>query len=99
MANTSRNWLKKLKPRWKLSCPSCTTVAPLTTSTLGTPASAVRIRCTRTPWDTPGSAEIWMASILPGWASSFSATGSVKKTNDAPAGLSADPNLPMPASV
>ncbi len=40
-----------------------------------------------------------MASIFPGWASSLSATGSVKKTSDAPAGLSAEPNLPMPARV
>ena len=38
-----------------------------------------------------------MESTLPGWASSFSATSGVKNTRLAPAGLSAVPNLPMPA--
>ena len=47
-------------------------------------------------WETPGLAANKILVTLPGAATSRCATGVVKRTTDAPPGLSVVPNLIMP---
>ena len=87
-----------LRSWWAACSPSAVTDAPLTTSMPGL-WMAFWIRVTSVAAETPGADSTSIASVLPGWASSFAAVTGSKPAVVAPSRLSELPKVTMPVIV
>ena len=95
-ANTRSRVLKPPSAFTTLDRSSLAACWPVTASR---PAGSAACRL-RASWacETPGRAANQMVLNLPGWPTSFCATGVVNRTTDAPPGLSAPAKLTMPTT-